>query len=78
MNRFKIEIVEAEENKSDTIIDVQCDVHFLAANLSRAIYEITRTVEENAHGAFKCKNGFWLLVCDIVNTRLEDEAGVKW
>lgn len=79
INRFKVEVSERENqsNKVDVIIDVQCDTQFLAANLGRVIVEITKTVDSTAPDLFECKNGFWLVVCDIVNAHLQKEAGVK-
>lgn len=79
MNRFKIEVSECENQpgKVDAIVDVQCDAQFLAANLGRAIVEITKTVDSTAPDLFECKNGFWLVVCDIVNAHFQKEAGVE-
>ena len=77
-NNFKIEVWETETpGKVDAIMNVNCNIEFLTRNIAKTLFEINETVESNAPDAFNCKNGFWLLVCDIVNAQLEKKAGLK-
>ena len=78
-NGFSIEIKEGDiAGRTDVMVNVQCDLQFLTVNLARAICEINKTVNKTCPAeTFKVKNGFWLMVQDIVQTTLAEEVGIK-
>lgn len=71
---FGIDAREITEKEKDLIIDMHCPAPFASSALAEAIIQINERV--NAAGLLRVKNGFWVILQEMVNERLEKEAEV--
>lgn len=73
---FGIDAREINEKEKDLIIDMHCPAPFATSVLVEAIMQINERV--NATGLLEVKNGFWLILQEAVNERLQEEDnGIK-
>ncbi|MBO7131682.1 hypothetical protein J6V85_00215 [Candidatus Saccharibacteria bacterium] len=73
--KFSISQYQTEEPHENAFrCEMQCTAEYATDALIRAILSINERVDDT--GILKAKNGFWLILQDAVNERLQQKAGI--